>query len=124
MTGEPSIGRGASARFETAHAILASARTVGVAVKAGGTFDTAIGRRHLLAFATLTGVSDAEAAPPSTCLAADVADYPPLSDGMVTPDYRPGIGVEPDTERLEELEISRCSGRLTQPAVPAESPME
>jgi o-succinylbenzoate synthase len=89
--------------LEAARSILASARATGTGFKVGGTFDTAIGRRHLLAFATLAGVTDAEVAPPAGYLAADVADYPPLEDGTVTPDDAPGIGVEPDMGRVEEL---------------------
>jgi o-succinylbenzoate synthase len=88
-------------------AILASARTTGTGFKVGGTFDTAVGRRHLLAVATHAGVTDAEVAPPSGYLAADVADYPGLVDGAVTPDDRPGIGVDPDPDRLADLEVRR-----------------
>jgi o-succinylbenzoate synthase len=88
-------------------AILASARTTGTGFKVGGTFDTSIGRRHLLAVATHGGVTDAEISPPSGYLAADVADYPPLVDGAVTPDEGAGIGVDPDPDRLAELEVRR-----------------
>jgi O-succinylbenzoate synthase len=93
--------------FEASRAILASARATGTGFKVGGTFDTAIGRRHLLAFATLAGVTDAEVAPPSGYLAADVAEYPSLEDGTVTPDDAPGIGVEPDMARVEELVVRK-----------------
>lgn len=88
--------------------VLGAARDAGVAVKAGGTFDTAIGRRHLLAFATLTGVTDAEVAPPSGYLSEDVASYPALVEGAVTPDEEPGIGVDPESEPLTRLEIRRA----------------
>lgn len=91
--------------LEAARAVLASARTTGTGFKVGGTFDTAIGRRHLLAFATLPGITDAEVSPPSGYLSADVADYPPLVDGTVTPDEAAGIGVDPDPDRLAELEV-------------------
>lgn len=91
-----------------ARAILASTRTTGAGFKVGGTFDTAIGRRHLLAFATLTGVTDAEVSPPAGYLDGDVADYPALDDGAVTPDEAPGIGVDPDPERLEALLVRRA----------------
>jgi O-succinylbenzoate synthase len=93
--------------FEASRAILASARATGTGFKVGGTFDTAIGRRHLLAFATLAGVTDAEVAPPSGYLAADVAEYPSLEDGTVTPDDAPGIGVEPDMARVGELLVRK-----------------
>ena len=89
--------------------ILAIAADTGVGVKIGGTFDTAIGRRHLLAIATLDGVLDAEVAPPRGYLASDIASYPPLIAGAVTPDRRPGIGVDPDPELLEQLEVRRAS---------------
>lgn len=93
--------------LEAALRILELAGDAGVAVKVGGTFDTSIGRRLLLAFATLDGVTDAEVAPPSGYLAADVADYPQLVAGRVTPDDAPGLGTEPDRERLGSLEIRR-----------------
>lgn len=93
--------------LKASRAILASARATGTGFKVGGTFDTAVGRRHLLAFATLAGVTDAEVAPPSGYLAADVAEYPPLEDGTVTPDDAPGIGVEPEMERVEELLVRK-----------------
>jgi O-succinylbenzoate synthase len=95
--------------LEAATKILALAAAEGVAVKVGGTFDTSIGRRFLLAFATLDGVSDAEIAPPSGYLVSDVADYPDLIDGTITPDDRPGIGTDPDHDRLADLEIRRTT---------------
>ncbi|MEX2322483.1 MAG: enolase C-terminal domain-like protein [Acidimicrobiia bacterium] len=93
--------------FEASRAILASGRATGTGFKVGGTFDTAIGRRHLLAFATLAGVTDAEVAPPSGYLAADIAEYPALDDGTITPDDAPGIGVEPDMDRVGELLVRK-----------------
>ncbi|MEX0826990.1 MAG: enolase C-terminal domain-like protein [Acidimicrobiia bacterium] len=93
--------------LEAAKAILALAVGEGIRVKVGGTFDTAIGRRLLLAFAMLDGVADAEIAPPLGYLQADVADYPPLIEGEAAPDETPGIGASPDRERLARLEIRR-----------------
>jgi O-succinylbenzoate synthase len=89
--------------------ILRLAAEVEVGVKIGGTFDTAIGRRHLLALAVLPGVVDAEVAPPTGYLVDDVAAYPPLVAGTVTPDRLPGIGVVPDPEMLDALEVRRLS---------------
>lgn len=89
--------------FDASRAILASARATGTGFKVGGTFDTAVGRHHLLAFSTLAGVTDAEVGPPVGYLAADIADYPSLEDGAVLPIDAPGIGVDPDMARVEEL---------------------
>ena len=95
--------------LEPARRILDLAREEGVEVKVGGTFDTSIGRRLLLAFATLDGVTDAEIAPPGGYLVTDVADYPPLIAGNITPDESPGIGAAPDRERLAGLEKRRTT---------------
>ncbi|OFW66475.1 MAG: hypothetical protein A2Z12_05465 [Actinobacteria bacterium RBG_16_68_21] len=89
--------------------ILAIAAEEGVGVKVGGTFDTAIGRRHLLAIAVLDGVVDAEVAPPLGYLETDVASYPPLIAGSVTPDRLPGIGVDPDPESVDALQVRRVT---------------
>lgn len=93
--------------LEASRAILQLAQAEGIKVKVGGTFDSAIGRRMLLAFSMLDGVIDAEIAPPLGYLDADVADYPALSGGEVSPDESPGIGVVPDRVRLAHLEIRR-----------------
>lgn len=87
--------------------ILALAAGSGVGIKVGGTFDTAIGRRHLLAIATLDGVVDAEVSPPEGYLESDVAAYPPLIAGTVTPEAHPGIGVDPDPDLVELVEVRR-----------------
>lgn len=87
--------------------ILSMCHQAGVGVKIGGTFDSAIGRRHLLAIAVLDGVVDAEVSPPGGYLAADVASYPPLIAGSVTPDDAPGIGADPIQGLLDDLEVRR-----------------
>ena len=86
--------------YDTSLEILERCRAAGVAVKAGGTFDTAVGRHHVLAFATLDGVADAEAGPPSGYLVDPLADYPEFSAGTITPIAAPGIGIDPDSRRL------------------------
>jgi len=78
--------------------ILEQARDAGFEVKAGGTFDTAVGRRHLLAFATLPGVTDAEVAPPSGYLEDAFGDYPEVVNGTVTPSDEPGIGMDAEVD--------------------------
>jgi len=91
--------------------ILRLAIPAGVGVKIGGTFDTAIGRRHLLAAATLDGVVDAEIAPPTGYLRDDFASYPPLIAGAVTPEAVPGIGTEPSLAEIERLMVRSTSIR-------------
>jgi O-succinylbenzoate synthase len=93
--------------LEASRAILVLAQSEGITIKVGGTFDSAIGRRMLLAFAMLDGVTDAEIAPPLGYLEADVADYPALNGGELSPDESPGIGVVPDRDRLARLEVRR-----------------
>ncbi|MBI5156701.1 MAG: hypothetical protein HZA58_01665 [Acidimicrobiia bacterium] len=82
--------------YEASLQILERCRAEGVGVKAGGTFDTAIGRHHVLAFATLDGVVDAEAGPPAAYLVDPLGDYPGFVDGTITPIEAPGIGITPD----------------------------
>jgi len=91
--------------YDTALAILERCREAGVGVKAGGTFDTAIGRHHVLAFATLDGVTDAEAGPPSGYMVDPLADYPGFARGTITPLDAPGIGIDPDPERLQAASV-------------------
>ena len=86
--------------YDTALAILGRCRAAGVEVKAGGTFDTVVGRHHVLAFATLDGVVDAEAGPPAGYLIDPLGDYPGFVDGTITPLDAPGIGPGPDPQRL------------------------
>lgn len=85
--------------------ILTWCRDAGVGVKAGGTFDTAVGRHHVLAFATLPGVVDAEAGPPGAYLADPLGSYPPIVDGSVTPVDAPGIGSVPDDDLLWDATV-------------------
>lgn len=85
--------------------IRALCRPAGVGIQLGGTFDTAIGRRHLLAASSLSGIVDAAVGPPAAYLAADLAPYPGLVDGMVRPDESPGIGITPDRSTLDDVAI-------------------
>ena len=82
--------------------------SAGVGVQLGGTFDTSIGRRHLLAAATLPGVVDAAVGPPAAYLTDDLAPYPPVVGGTVRPEGSPGIGAEPDPAQLDAI-ASRTS---------------
>jgi len=86
--------------YETSLAILRRCRQAGVAVKAGGTFDSAVGRHHVLAFATLDGVIDAEAGPPAAYLVDPLGEYPGFVNGTISPVDAPGIGPGPDPTRL------------------------
>ncbi len=83
--------------------ILELCRGSGVGVQLGGTFDTAIGRRHLLAASGLPGIVDAAVGPPAAYLESDLGPYPGLIDGSVQPDAAPGIAIEPDVEMLEAM---------------------
>lgn len=85
--------------------ILRLCRSAGVGVQLGGTFDTSIGRRHLLAAAGLPGIVDAAVGPPSAYLETELAPYPQLVRGMVEPDPSPGIGIDPDTELLDDIAL-------------------
>ncbi len=77
----------------------------GIAVRVGGTFDTAIGRRHLLAAATLPDVIDAEVGPPLAYLLDDVGTYPEPVAGWVEPSDEPGIGLDPDPAAVARLAL-------------------
>lgn len=88
--------------------ILAMCRDAGAGVKAGGTFDTVVGRHHVLAFATLPGVVDAEAGPPASYLDDPLGEYPGFVAGTVTPVDAPGIGPGPDAERLRQATVRRA----------------
>lgn len=85
---------------DTAATILEMCRGAGVGVKAGGTFDTAVGRHHVLAFATRPGVTEAEAGPPAGYLDHTFGPYPDFAAGTITPFDAPGIGMDPDPDRL------------------------
>jgi O-succinylbenzoate synthase len=91
--------------YDTSLGILTRCREAGVGVKAGGTFDSAVGRHHVLAFATLEGMVDAEAGPPSGYLVDALAPYPEFAGGTITPFSAPGIGMEPDPERLAAARV-------------------
>lgn len=91
--------------YDTSLAILRRCRDAGVAVKAGGTFDTAVGRHHVLAFATLEGVIDAEAGPPSGYLVDPLGSYPEFVAGTITPFDEPGIGAGPDRQHLATMAV-------------------
>jgi O-succinylbenzoate synthase len=93
--------------LEALGATLSLCREAGIGVQIGGTFDTSIGRRHLLAAATLPGVVDAAVGPPSAYLKRDVASYPALVDGLVAPEDVPGMGGEPDITELDLAAIRR-----------------
>ncbi len=90
-------------------AILGMARRLDVGVRVGGTFDTSIGRRHLLAAAGLPGVVGAAVGPPAAYLANDVADYPAVVAGSIAPTDATGLGTEPDARALERLELRRIT---------------
>ena len=77
----------------------------GIGVRIGGTFDTAVGRLHLVAAAGLPGIVDAAVGPPSAYLASDVAEFPVLLSGTVTPSTGAGIGINPSQDAITELEV-------------------
>ena len=89
--------------------ILNLARDHKVGVRIGGTFDTSIGRRHLLAASGLPGVVDAAVGPPAAYLADDVASYPAVVAGVVAPSDTDGLGAEPNAEALAKLELRRTT---------------
>jgi O-succinylbenzoate synthase len=85
--------------------ILSMCLPAGIGVQLGGTFDTAVGRRHLLAASGLPGIVDAAVGPPSAYLATELGSYPSLIDGAVTPDDTPGIGLDVDTDLLDDIAL-------------------
>jgi O-succinylbenzoate synthase len=85
--------------------ILELASRSGVGVQLGGTFDTSIGRRHLLAASGLPGIVDAAVGPPAAYLSNELAPYPALVDGTVQPDGTPGIGATPDQGHLDSIAL-------------------
>jgi L-alanine-DL-glutamate epimerase-like enolase superfamily enzyme len=89
--------------------IRTAATKHGLGIRIGGTFDTAIGRLHLLAASGLPGVTDAAVGPPSAYLASDVAEYPTLAAGRVAPRPLPGIGTNPNDEALSRVEVRRTT---------------
>jgi O-succinylbenzoate synthase len=92
--------------------ILELAARSGIEVQLGGTFDTSIGRRHLLAASGLPGIVDAAVGPPAAYLSEDLAPYPALMDGTVRPDAAPGIGVEPDAVHLDVIALETAKVEL------------
>lgn len=89
--------------------VLAEVAGRDVGVRLGGTFDTSIGRRHLLAASGLPGIVDTAAGPPSAYLCEDVATYPDLDDGLATPTDRPGIGTDPIHASVVDMETRRTT---------------
>lgn len=100
------LNRHGLARLEE---ILALARAHEVGVRIGGTFDTSIGRRHLLAASGLPGVVDAAVGPPAAYLVDDVADYPAVVAGLVAPSDTDGLGTKPHAGALARLELRRIT---------------
>jgi o-succinylbenzoate synthase len=91
----------------------------GIGVRIGGTFDTAVGRLHLLAAAGLPGIVDAAVGPPSAYLASDVAEYPVLHNGTVTASTGAGIGVDPSHGAIEALQVRALTVDLPTDTPPA-----
>lgn len=89
--------------------MLTLAQDHGVGIQIGGTFDTSIGRRHLLAASGLPGVVDAAVGPPAAYLADDVADYPAVVAGLVAPSDADGLGADPDPNALSKLGLRRIT---------------
>lgn len=85
--------------------ILELAARSGIGVQLGGTFDTSIGRRHLLAASGLPGIVDAAVGPPAAYLQHDLVPYPALVNGTVRPDDAPGIGPEPGAAHLDTIAL-------------------
>jgi O-succinylbenzoate synthase len=105
------LGHRAAAR------IRAAALEHGIGIKAGGTFDTSIGRRHVLAFAS-TGADFAEISPPSLYLEQDLGFYPGLENGSVVPET--SEAPEPDRDEVERRAIRMRTMRV--PDAPVNRP--
>ncbi len=86
------------------------ARAVGIPVWCGGMLETGIGRAHNVALASLPGFSlPGDLSPSARYWEQDIVDPPwTMEQGMVAvPRHRPGLGVEVDRERIEELTVRR-----------------
>jgi O-succinylbenzoate synthase len=92
--------------------VLDIAARTGIGVQLGGTFDTGIGRRHLLAASGLPGIVDAAVGPPAAYVTLELVPYPPLVDGAVRPDPAPGIGVEPEADHLDAIALRSTTVEL------------
>ncbi len=106
---------------------LASARAVhdfclerGIPAWVGGMLETGIGRAQNLALATLPGFSlPGDLSESRRYWESDIVDPPfSLADGEMHPSRAPGIGVQPERERIAELAVASATfGRVDAPVV-------
>ena len=106
---------------------LASARAAhdfclerGLPAWVGGMLETGIGRAQNLALATLPGFSiPGDISESSRYWESDIVDPPfSLVDGEMRPSSAPGIGVQPERERIAELAVaSETFGRVDAPVI-------
>ncbi len=88
-------------------ATYAAAVASGLAVKVSGLIESGVGRAHVIAVATLPGVSEYDMAPSGWYFDADVVV---VTDAGLVPSPRPGIGVEPDPDLLQRRTVARFGG--------------
>ncbi len=85
-------------------AVHALAVDAGIRTKASGLLETAVGRAHTAALATLPGMAFSDLARATDVFATDpVGAAPSLVDGTLRPPRRPGIGLEPDLGLVEVI---------------------
>ena len=92
---------------ESAVALLARARGLGLGAFVGGMLESAIGRAGALALAATRGINlPTDLGPSSRYFETDVADAIVEVDGRLVVPEGPGIGRVPDPDRLAELTVT------------------
>ena len=96
---------------------LAASRTIhdlalaaGLRIKASGLLETAVGRAHTLAVATLPGAVYSDIADDGWFLEASTGQpRPTVANGWITVSDAPGIGVDPDLDALAPYVVQEAS---------------
>ncbi len=87
--------------LEACRVIHDLALAAGLRIKASGLVETAVGRAHTLAVATLPGAIHSDVADDAWYLGTATGTPPwQVFDGWITPSDDPGVGVVPDLEAL------------------------
>ena len=95
--------------FDEARSIHDLCLASGVAMWCGGMLESGVGRAHNVALSTLPGFTlPGDISPSRRYWERDLIDPEwEMADGALTPLASPGIGVEPDRARIENLSVRR-----------------